>query len=95
MSLFKSAKPPSLPRSEASRPGAARIVGTGQMAELVRRHDWASTPLGSIENWSKELVAIVNLTLCSPAPARTHWGPDMILIYNDGYRPTGPLPHHR
>ena len=67
--------------------GRDRIVGTGEMAELVRSHDWGSTALGPIESWSKELVAIVNLTLSSPVPARTLWGPDLILIYNDKYLP--------
>lgn len=86
MSLFRSAKP-SPPQSGSCETAAARIVGVGEMAELVRSHDWSSTPVGPIEGWSRELVAIVNLTLCSPAPARTLWGPDMILIYNDGYRP--------
>ncbi len=79
----------------ASRPGSSpfpaqkssRILGTGEMADRVRAHDWASTSLGPIESWSKELITIVNLTLCSPAPARTMWGPDFILIYNDAYRP--------
>ncbi len=56
------------------------------MARLVRNYDWASTSLGPIDTWSKELVAIVNLTLCSPTPARTLWGPELILIYNDPYR---------
>src|SRR5579863_1007113 len=65
---------------------AAKIVGKGEMARLVRNYDWASTALGPIEAWSKELVAIVNLTLCSPTPARTLWGPELILIYNDPYR---------
>jgi PAS domain S-box-containing protein len=74
-----------------SQPGArdsaaSKIVGTGEMAELVRKFDWASTPLGAIDSWSKELLAIVNLTLNSPTPARTLWGPDLILVYNDSYR---------
>lgn len=63
------------------------------MAELVRRYDWEATPLGSIESWSRELVTIVNLTLASSSPARTMWGPDLILIYNDAYRPI-PGPRH-
>jgi PAS domain S-box-containing protein len=67
--------------------GRDRIVGKGEMADLVRSHDWGSTALGPIESWSKELVAIVNLTLSSPVPARTLWGPDLILIYNDKYLP--------
>jgi signal transduction histidine kinase len=70
-----------------------RIIGTGEMADRVRAYDWSSTSLGPIESWSKELVTIVNLTLCSPSPARTMWGPDYILIYNDGYRPI-PGPRH-
>ena len=63
------------------------------MADRVRAYDWGSTPLGPIESWSKELLTIVNLTLGSPAPARTMWGPDFILIYNDAYRPI-PGPRH-
>ena len=71
----------------AASQGSGRIVGGGEMAARVRGFDWASTQLGPIESWSKELVTIVNLTLCSPSPARTMWGPDFILIYNDAYRP--------
>ena len=63
------------------------------MADLIRRFDWASTPLGPIAGWSKELLTIVNLTLASSSPARTMWGPDFILIYNDAYRPF-PGPRH-
>src|SRR5580700_5568520 len=63
------------------------------MASLVRAYDWASTPLGLIESWSKELLTIVNLTLCSPSPARTMWGPEFILIYNDAYSAI-PGPRH-
>ncbi len=74
-------------------PVASCIVGTGQMADLVRAHDWGSTALGPIDTWSKELITIVNLTLCSPSPTRTMWGPDFILIYNDAYRPI-PGPRH-
>src|SRR6202043_4100569 len=54
--------------------------GQGEMAQRVRNYDWASIALGPIEEWSNELLAIVNLTLCSPTPARTLWGPDLILI---------------
>jgi PAS domain S-box-containing protein len=72
---------------------AGRIIGTGEMADLVRAYDWSSTPLGAIDTWSIELLTIVNLTLCSPSPARTMWGPDFILIYNDAYRPI-PGPRH-
>jgi len=83
------------PASPNDAPGAApgRIIGTGEMADLVRAYDWSTTPLGPIESWSKELVTIVNLTLCSPSPTRTMWGPEFILIYNDAYRVI-PGPRH-
>ena len=73
--------------------GRTRVIGTGEMADLVRDHDWSATSLGPVENWSKELLTIVNLTLASPSPARTMWGPELILIYNDAYRPI-PGPRH-
>src|SRR5436305_1019061 len=63
--------------------GASRILGTGEMADRVRGFDWSTTPLGPIESWPQELVMVVNLTLGSPVPARTLWGRDHILIYND------------
>jgi PAS domain S-box-containing protein len=63
------------------------------MADRVRAFDWTSTPLGPIETWSIELVTIVNLTLSFCTPARIMWGPDLILIYNDAYRPV-PGPRH-
>jgi PAS domain S-box-containing protein len=80
------------PRGHSAQP-AGRIIGTGEMADRVRAFDWASTPLGPIESWSKELLTIVNLTLSSPSPARCMWGPEFILIYNDAYRPI-PGPRH-
>jgi PAS domain S-box-containing protein len=86
------------PEAEGGVSGAlsstpSRIVGTGEMAARVRGYDWSSTPLGPIESWSKELLTIVNLVLASPLPARTMWGQEFILIYNDGYR-SFPGPRH-
>jgi PAS domain S-box-containing protein len=89
----------SVGRSERTNPEAepvtqsSRIIGTGEMAALVRAYDWGSTALGAIDTWSLELLTVVNLTLSSPSPARTMWGPDFILIYNDAYRPI-PGPRH-
>ena len=57
---------------------SGRIIGTGEMADLVRGYHWSSTQLGAIGGWSKELVTIVNLTLASSSPARTMWGPELI-----------------
>jgi PAS domain S-box-containing protein len=62
------------------------IIGSGEMAALVRTHDWGATPLGPLASWSKELVAVTNLMLASPMPSALHWGPNLIIIYNDAYR---------
>ena len=79
--------------TSAIRSETSRIVGSGEMADRVRNYDWRSTTLGSIATWSKELLTIVNLTLASSSPARTMWGPELILIYNDAYR-SFPGPRH-
>ena len=57
------------------------------MVRRIRAFDWNSTPLGSVDLWSPEMIAVVNLILCSPTPARILWGRDLLLIYNDPYRP--------
>src|ERR1700678_791647 len=66
----------------------SRIVGQGEMAELVRRFDWGKTPLGPVEAWSDTLLTTVNLLLASRHPMFLWWGPDLIQFYNDGYRPS-------
>ncbi len=57
------------------------------MAELIRNHDWASTSLGPITGWPIELVSAVNMMLSSKVVTTLFWGPDLIMIYNDLYRP--------
>jgi PAS domain S-box-containing protein len=58
------------------------------MAERIRAHDWAATPLGPIEEWSETLVGTVNLMLHSPFPTILSWGPEMVFLYNDAGIPT-------
>lgn len=64
------------------------IDGMGEMARRIREHDWAATPLGSIEGWSETLIATVNLMLHSPFPTILSWGPEMVFLYNDAAIPT-------
>jgi PAS domain S-box-containing protein len=61
------------------------IRGSGAMAELVRSHDWAATPLGRLEDWPETLLTTVNTILESRIPMAVSWGPEMIQIYNDAY----------
>ena len=52
---------------------------------FTRSIDWASTPLGPIEEWAPELRSMCNLIMASPHPAAMYWGPDLIAIYNEAY----------
>lgn len=53
--------------------------------QFARSIDWASTPLGPIENWTFDLRAMCNLVMGSPHPAAMYWGPEYIAIYNEAY----------
>jgi PAS domain S-box-containing protein len=64
------------------------ITGNSEMADRIRIHNWAATPLGSIEDWSETLVATVNLMLHSPFPTILSWGAEMVFLYNDAAIPT-------
>src|ERR1700755_838948 len=72
--------------SEVSRQRADRPA-TGEMAALVDAKDWSTTPLGARDRWSGSLKLIVVTILASQFPMAVRWGPDFVLIYNDGYRP--------
>ena len=72
-------EPDQLPASKPSR--------LGEMAALVRAHDWSKTPLGPAETWPPSLRLIVDMMNASGFPMAVRWGPEFVLIYNDGYRP--------
>jgi len=57
------------------------------MSALIRAKDWSKTVLGPSEGWSASLTLIVELMLASGFPMAVRWGPDFVMIYNDGYRP--------
>lgn len=59
--------------------------GAGEMARLIRGHDWASTPLGGIDGWPGRLRGAVELILPLGFPAIVLWGPRLVQVYNDGY----------
>jgi PAS fold len=63
------------------------IPGKSQMADLVRAHDWSSTPLGRMEDWSEILLSSVNLMLACAFPSLVFWGTDLVQLYNDAFIP--------
>ncbi|KAF7515675.1 hypothetical protein G7054_g14468 [Neopestalotiopsis clavispora] len=73
-----------------------RIPLTQDLPEHIRfarSRDWASTPLGPIENWSADLRAMANMVMGSPHPAAMYWGPELIAIYNEAYVPLAGQKH--
>ncbi|VWX60355.1 Hybrid sensor histidine kinase/response regulator [Burkholderiales bacterium 8X] len=64
------------------------FVGRSEMAELMRRHDWAATPLGPPEGWPDELKVALRILLTSRFEMWLGWGPEVHFFYNDAYRPT-------
>src|ERR1700722_6366844 len=63
------------------------IPTLSEMSALIRAKDWSETVLGASEGWSASLTLVVNLVLASGFPMAVRWGPDFVMIYNDGYRP--------
>jgi signal transduction histidine kinase len=74
--------------ANAPSSGAERIFGRGEMADLIRAYDWASTPIGPIEHWPDTLIVTVNMLLANRNPMFFWWGPELIQFYNDAYRPS-------
>ncbi len=53
---------------------------------LLERTDWSTTALGGRESWPAALSVVVDTVIDSQIPKVLMWGPDHVMIYNDGYR---------
>lgn len=77
---------------DRNRPVSLREGGTpsfysdSEMVGRIREHEWADTPLGSIEDWSRELGHAVDLMLGADEAISIFWAADHILLYNDAWR---------
>ncbi len=58
-----------------------------RMADLITEYDWDATPLGERSTWPAPLRITVDTMLASLHPMCLIWGPERILLYNDGYAP--------
>jgi PAS domain S-box-containing protein len=65
----------------------AAMAGGGEMGELIRAHDWASTGLGPVETWPQSLLSALSILLSAQSPTFIGWGESLVQLYNDAYRP--------
>ncbi|WP_164704586.1 SpoIIE family protein phosphatase [Blastococcus litoris] len=74
---------------------AELVAGTPrtELQRMVLEHDWAATSLGPEEQWSPTLRTAVATCLNSRFPMLLMWGPELVMIYNDGYAPILGLRH--
>jgi two-component sensor histidine kinase/PAS domain-containing protein len=63
------------------------VSNASEMSALIRTKDWSKTVLGSADSWPPSLKLVVNTMLASDFPMAVRWGPDFVMIYNDGYCP--------
>ena len=57
------------------------------MGRAIKDFDWSQTPLGPIEQWSTALLSAVRILLGQRHAACMFWGPELTMLYNDGYAP--------
>ncbi len=76
--------PSSVP--ETVSPSEKIFSGGGELGALMRTIDWSATPLGPIENWSKNLKTCLRIVLTSRQPMFVWWGKQLVNLYNDAYR---------
>lgn len=58
-----------------------------EMGDRMRAMNWDQTSLGPIWTWPQSLRTVVGLCLTSRYPMCIFWGPDLVQLYNDAYRP--------
>src|SRR3954449_1263756 len=66
---------------------AGFLAGGGEMGALMRAHDWDRSPLGPPDAGPTGLKTAVTICLGSEFPMLIWWGPELVKLYNDGYKP--------
>ena len=64
------------------------FAGSGELRARCRAFDWGTTALGPVSSWSQSLRTTASTVLASRSPMFLWWGPELVQIYNDAYRPS-------
>ncbi|KAJ4991421.1 hsp90-like protein [Stagonosporopsis vannaccii] len=60
-------------------------LGDVQYLEWMRQYDWASSPVGPVDGWPKELRNMCEFALATSDPINIFWGDECTLLYNHAY----------
>ncbi|HET6280207.1 MAG TPA: ATP-binding protein [Polyangia bacterium] len=71
------------------------LAGGGEMGERMRAMEWTRTALGPVQQWPQSLRSAVSILLPSRAQIVLFWGPELVTLYNDAYRPVFGVKHPR
>ncbi len=63
------------------------LSGGSETGALIRAFDWSASPLGPPATWPQPLKTLVSVILGSAQPMFVAWGPERVLLYNQGYAP--------
>lgn len=63
------------------------FAGGGEMGALMRSLDWSQTQLGPVSGWAQSLKTAVSILLNSRYPMFIGWRRELVVLYNDAYRP--------
>jgi PAS domain S-box-containing protein len=75
-------------RSHSPSADLSFLTGDEETAALMRKYDWAKSPVGPPRSWSPTLRATLGMILPAQAEIVLFWGPDFVAFYNDAYAPT-------
>ena len=64
----------------------ATLAASSEMGAAVAAYPWEGTSLGPPSGWPVHLRIAVSLCLGSRFPMLIGWGPDLVMVYNDGHR---------
>ena len=62
------------------------LAGHSAMGKEIAAFDWSSSPLGAPGTWSSSLRTVTRICLTTRFPMLVTWGPELTMLYNDGYR---------
>src|SRR5262249_59806234 len=63
------------------------LAGGGERGALMRAKSWTDSLLGPPETWPEALKMAVGICLNSRYPIPLCWRPDLVMLYNDAWRP--------